>query len=361
MPDSPDPPPRVEAVEKVLTNPWDNVYWFARSLINSDVYGGPGTNSPLMAALSAGIRETIEVIKNEAEPQAVSILVEMVCKLILQRHRDNSTKAYQLSSAFCDFLRERLQTLRDIEVFALTCERVMIPINKGLETIPSNDRQFAEAIASSLLTAKREEGLRTVIATWDDLGVNGCLTAERAAVVEAFGALRQYLAGFSDADFDVILSAFAQEFERRISQKRKGRAGRSLENVTSFILRHFGIEAGEVPTHVTTSLELDRIVWCKDDWAIGISCKRTFRERWKQAFTSDMQLLDEHRIKALWHAITFDRDLSEHKIQEIGTHRGVVYLPDDSACLRSATANPRLRKFVRPLTHFISDLKHEIG
>jgi hypothetical protein len=112
---------------------------------------------------------------------------------------------------------------------------------------------------------------------------------------------------------------------------------------------------------VTTSLELDRMVWCKDGWAIGISCKRTFRERWKQAFTSNMQLLDEHHIKALWHAVTFDRDLSDNKIEEIGTHRGIVYLPDDSECFRTASANPLLKEFVRPLTHFISDLKREIG
>jgi hypothetical protein len=211
------------------------------------------------------------------------------------------------------------------------------------------------------LTAKREEGLKTVINTWDDLGVKGCLTAERAAVVDAFGALRQYLHDFSDTDIDIVLSAFAQEFERRISQKRKGRAGRSLESVTSFILRHFGIEAQEVPTHVTTSLELDRMVWCKDGRAIGISCKRTFRERWKQAFTSNMQLLEEHNIKALWHAITFDRDLSDNKIEEIGKHRGIIYLPDDSACYLSARLKPNLKNFVRPLTLFIRDLKQEIG
>lgn len=74
-----------------------------------------------------------------------------------------------------------------------------------------------------------------------------------------------------------------------------------------------------------------------------------------------MQLLDEHRIKALWHAVTFDRDLSDNKLQEIGTHRGIVYLPDDSERFRSASTNPRIKAFVRPLTHFISDLKHEIG
>lgn len=74
-----------------------------------------------------------------------------------------------------------------------------------------------------------------------------------------------------------------------------------------------------------------------------------------------MQLLDEHRIKALWHAVTFDRDLSDNKIEQIGMHRGIIYLPDDSPCFKSANANPLLKNFVRPLTHFISDLKHEIG
>lgn len=74
-----------------------------------------------------------------------------------------------------------------------------------------------------------------------------------------------------------------------------------------------------------------------------------------------MQLLDEHRIRTLWHAVTFDRDLSDNKIEEIGTHRGIIYLPDDSARYQSAITDPHLKEFVRPLTHFISDLKHEIG
>lgn len=361
MSDSPDSAPDPQALESVLANPWDNVYWFARALVNADLYGGPGTNSTLMAAISAAVHEALNVTRPEPEADLVDILTETACELVLRRHRDRGAKAYKLSVAFCDFLREKLQTLRDVEVFTLTCERIMIPINKGLEAIPSDDTHFAEAFASALLTTKREEGLKRVINAWDDFGVRGCLTAERAAVVEAFGSLRQYLVGFSEIDLDIVLTAFVQEFERRISQKRKGRAGRSLENVTSFVLRHFGIEAVEVPTHVSTSLELDRMVWCRDGKAIGISCKRTFRERWKQAFTTNMQFLDEQQIKALWHAITFDRDLSDNKIEEIGRNRGVVYLPDDSPCFRSAALNPQLTKFVRPLTHFISDLRREIG
>ena len=32
-------------IENIIGNPWDNVYWFARMLINFDKYGGVGTDS----------------------------------------------------------------------------------------------------------------------------------------------------------------------------------------------------------------------------------------------------------------------------------------------------------------------------
>src|SRR5262249_27478582 len=138
----------------------------------------------------------------------------------------------------------KLLTIKDAEVFGLTCERVMVPINRALEEVPSDDRAFGEAVASALLSTKKEEGLKTVISMWDDLGLHGCLTAERTQVVEGFRMLREHLSnGFHQRDSDIILSAFVQEFERRLSQKRKRRAGRSLEDVTTFILHQFDIKA----------------------------------------------------------------------------------------------------------------------
>jgi hypothetical protein len=157
------------------------------------------------------------------------------------------------------------------------------------------------------------------------------------------------------------LTSFCQEFERRVGQKRKGRAGRGVEGVTSFILDYYKIKASEKPEHFTTGLEIDRWVKTKSGWYIGISCKRTLRERWKQAYTTDLDLLNQHKIKALWHVMTFDRDLSDDKLTEMGSHRAIFYLPDLSDRYQSASTHTGMSNYVRPLTSFVQDLKKEVN
>lgn len=104
---------------------------------------------------------------------------------------------------------------------------------------------------------------------------------------------------------------------------------------------------------------IDRWIKCKDGWHIGISCKRTLRERWKQAYTTDIGLLDRHKIKALWHLITYDRDLSDDKITEMGSHRAILYLPDNSERYLTTKDHPGMKNYVRPMTQFVSDLIKE--
>lgn len=43
-----------------------------------------------------------------------------------------------------------------------------------------------------------------------------------------------------------------------------------------------------------------------------------------------MDLLNRHKIRELWHVLTYDKDFSDDKITEIGSHRAILYLPDDS-------------------------------
>jgi hypothetical protein len=161
-------------------------------------------------------------------------------------------------------------------------------------------------------------------------------------------------------DADVVLSAFAQEFERRLGQKRKGRAGRSLESLTSFVLTYFNIPPAPAPQHFTTGLEIDNWVRGRNGWLIGISCKRTLRERWKQAYTTDLDMLNRHRIQTLWHVVTYTRDLSDQKITEMGGYRAVVFVPSDSDLYRRAAHHPGLSKYVRPLESFIPSLRAHV-
>lgn len=63
------------------------------------------------------------------------------------------------------------------------------------------------------------------------------------------------------------------------------------------------------------------------------------------------------RIKELWHVLTYDKDLSDEKITEIGSHRAILYLPDDSPRLRNAINHPGMKNYVRPMSKFVEGLK----
>lgn len=343
----------------IIENPWDDVYWFARFLINSDKYGGVGAETEMMLKLASGLEVLVARLKGKTNEEAVvQSGIEFINRTLLDRW--GATKRKNPVRNLCQDLKERLTSILDIEIFRLTCEKVLAPINEALKVIPNDDKVFAESMATALLKTKGERGLAEIINLWDDLGVQGCLSAERAQVVKKFGNLKKSLnPSLTPNEIDIILTAFCQEFERRLGQKRKGRAGRGVESVTSFILNYYKIKATHAPEHFTTGLEIDRWIKCHDGWYIGLSCKRTLRERWKQAYTTDIDLLSRHKIKALWHLITYDHDLSDDKITEMGSHRAILYLPDDSERYKTAKAHAGMKNYVRPMTQFASDLKRE--
>ncbi len=346
----------VSAVE----NPWDNVYWFSRMLINADQYGAVGSDARVMQSIIAGIRDSLGETEGRPGEEAAAAVASRVGDVL--EHRWMGKKRESAVKALAVDLRNMLLSRDDVEALLLACERVVVPIGAALKRIPNDDRVFAESIGRSLLRSKGESALASLINVWDELGWKGSMAAERVQVANEFGQLRVYLRSLklNPGDEDVILSGFCQEFERRLGQKRKGRAGRGVESVTEVILDHFGIAATSTgPEHFTTGLEIDRWVRTKDKWYIGVSCKRTLRERWKQAYTTDLDTLNRHKIKSIWHLVTFDRDLSDDKITEIGSHRAVLYLPDDSDRYASASVHPGMETYVRPISAFISDLRKE--
>lgn len=346
----------VGALTQELENPWDKAYWFARMLIDTDQYGHVGANQDAMVALSGCISELLGAM-DPNDPALLDTLSQALHASLLQGHREGTGVRNQIETLYRD-LSQYLLSVNDYKVFALTCSKIMIPINVALSHVPKDDINFTTIIARSILDAQGANGLATLINIWDALGTHGCITAERTQVVMAFGWLRTELEAFLPRqDQNVVLSAFMQEFERRLGQKRKGRAGASLENDTQFILDYFGFHSHNAPEHFTAGLEVDRWVMGRDSWYIGISCKRTLRERWKQVSTTDVDMLNRYKIRQLWHVITFDRDLSDDKITEMGSYHQIIYLPDDSPKLAHALGHPGMHDYVRPMSSFVGKLR----
>lgn len=351
----------MKAIEIILNiqNRWHNVYWFSRMLINNDKYIAVGKEPKLLSTLASSLR----LVAKESKGKDTLILQKQTLRNVIEdRYKKTSSKNNRVQRMLSE-LEEEIKTLEDMDVFIMTCENIMLPLHQAISHIPSDDKEFTLNIAKAYLDVQGEDGLATVISLWDDLGVKGCITAERTEIVRAFTTLRVLLTkdnSITEEDRDIVLTAFTQEFERRAGQKRKKRAGGSLEDVTDFILEYYKIKRAEAPEHFQADIEVDNWVKTKDGWLIGISCKRTIRERWKQVSSAESTILSKYKIKHIYHVVTYDEDLSDEKLTLLGGHRHIFYLPDNSRRLKYAIEHVGLKDYVRPISQLINDLKKQL-
>jgi hypothetical protein len=341
-----------------IQNRWHNVYWFSRMLINNDKYVAVGKEPKLLSTLASSLRL---VAKESKGKDTLSLQKQTLRNIIEERYKKTASRDNRVQRLLSE-LDEEINTLDDMDVFIMTCENIMLPLHQAISNIPSDDKEFTLNIAKSYLDIQGEEGLATVITLWDDLGVKGCLTAERTEIVRAFTTLRVLLTkdkSVTEEDRDIVLTAFTQEFERRAAQKRKKRTGGSLEDVTDFILGYYKIKRAEAPSHFQADLEVDNWVKAKDGWLIGISCKRTIRERWKNV-SSSTEVYNRFKVKYIFHVVTFDEDLSDDKLTLLGEQRQIFYLPDNSRRLKYASEHVGLKNYVRPISQLINDIRKEL-
>ena len=341
-----------------IQNRWHNVYWFSRMLINNDKYVAIGKDPNLLSTFASSLRLLAKETKSK---DRLNLQKQTLRNIIEERYKKSRSLNNRVQKILSD-LDKDIQTDADMDVFILTCENVMLPLHQAISNIPNDDKEFTLNIAKSYLDIQGEQGLATVINLWDDLGVRGCLTSERTEIIRAFTTLRILLTkdkSINDEERDIILTAFTQEFERRAAQKRKKRAGGSLEAVTNFILGYYKIKKASAPSHFQADLEVDNWVKVKDGWLIGISCKRTIRERWKNV-SSSTEVYNRFKIKYIFHVVTYDEDLSDDKLTLLGEQRQVFYLPDSSRRLKYASQHIGLKNYVRPISQLINDIRKEL-
>ncbi len=341
-----------------IQNKWHNAYWFSRMLINNDKYVAVGKEPKLLSIIASSLRL---IGKESKGKNTLSLQKQTLRNIIEERYKKTSSKDNRVQRMLNE-LDEEIRTLSDMEVFILTCENIMLPLYQAISNIPSDDKEYTLTIAKAYLDIQGEEGLATVITLWDNLGIKGCLTAERTEIVRAFTTLRVLLTkdkSISEEERDIVLTSFTQEFERRAAQKRKKRAGGSLEDVTDFILGYYKIKRAEAPSHFQADLEVDNWVKTKDGWLIGISCKRTIRERWKNV-SSSKEIYSRFKVKHIYHVVTFDEDLSDEKLTLLGEQRQIFYLPDNSRRLKHASDHVGLKNYVRPISQLINDIRKQI-
>ena len=348
--------------KEIVNSPWRNVYWFARMLLSGDKYGGVGKiKEKQLLELSS----QLEIVLGRnvlTVNEKLVVCKEMILKTITSLFKQTA-KGYALAELLASDISDSIASADDIVVFIVSVKYIVAPMNAAMALVPSSDAEFCRTTAKSILDSLGETSVGKVISTWDDLGVKGCLDVERNLVVSEFTKLRTNLNLLSikraEVEDNMVLTAFVQEFERRLGQKRKNRAGKSLEDVSTFLFDYYKFTSHPKPGHFQTDIEVDKWFKCRDGWFIGISCKRTLRERWKQVSSADNHALSSYQIKEIWHLNTYDKDLSDEKLTSLGKQRQVFYLSETTDRYKSASEHIGMKDYVRPLSQLIADIRKE--
>ena len=118
----------------VFKNPWRNVYWFARMLINGDKYGAVGKESDFLLQLATSLRG---VVADQSHTSELKVeLSKGIFKRLVEKKFSKATGKSARVKLFFDDLTNKLLTVDDINVFVCAAESILVPINIALTTIP---------------------------------------------------------------------------------------------------------------------------------------------------------------------------------------------------------------------------------
>jgi len=350
---------------------WEKCYWFLRFFIDTNRFGALAKDSKRITNIYNNILSSYKLLQKQehSEEDIREILNNLLNDTLFDNVKESSKKHRAFTELFIQ-LQSLLKDPKDYFVLAITIKELLLPTNNAIEQVPTTEStDFARKFGKAVLDAKKELGLASLIRDWDNFTESLSLNKERDLIVNLFSSVREniskeinkYSEKISEKELDILLSAICQEYERRTGQKRKQRAGNDLESVTEFVFNYFGIKTAGSPEHFSTGLEVDNWIKDKHGWYIGISLKRTLRERWKQTYTTEIGLLDRNKIKYIVHILNNDLDLSHSKITELGSYRHLFFMADNSAVLKEMTNHVAMKKYVFPMSSLISKINELIS
>lgn len=350
---------------------WEKCYWYLRCLIDTNRFGALAKDTKRINHLHNNILSSYKLIKSgdHSPAERLNILCNITKETLFEGVKSGSKKDISFTELFTQ-LQTLLKEPVDYFILAITIKEFLLPTNIAIESVPTTEStDFARKYGKAILDAKKEHGLGSLVRDWDNFTEALSLNKERDLLTGLFRSVRtkisdelaKYSEKIKESDLDIILSAVCQEYERRVGQKRKQRAGNDLESVTEFVFNYFGIKTAGAPEHFTTGLEVDNWIKDKKGWYIGVSLKRTLRERWKQTYSTEIGLLDRHKIKYIIHILNNDLDLSDSKITELGSYRHLFFMADNSAVLSKLQDHVAMGKYVFPMSSLISKIKEICG
>ena len=243
---------------------------------------------------------------------------------------------------------------KDIALFIVDCilpltNELLLEVS-GFEVCEATGKKMSEKFPDSNV-------IDDFFLVWDRLSIEACMELESKISQKMVYSLCDRLKKSSvNTEFHLLLGVALQEFERRLGQLRKQRAGNDLESSLKWLLKRHSLNSVGRSFNITPILELDNAIRLESGSILGFSLKRTLRERWKQIVPSREELR-KHGILRIYQVVCNVDDLSATKVSEIGERGGVVVVPDS---LFSNYLSTGSENHIIPSSELIPDIKRHL-
>ena len=326
--------------------PIENLLYFTlRTLVSLDETNAFGKNSNRCKKFGS----TLQVALTKS--QNTEVVLGEVFEKTSDLFASSSVEVVKKYENLKNFIFSNYDSVERLRLLQLIFCEIMPIINAAVDDIPTDEAMIlAKQEARKILNEKGDKALEYVINEWDDVTLKACLVKENNLACSAATRLNglkeidEY--GLDAIRYPIVVSAL-QEFERRAGQKRKSRSGDDLHHAVITILDYLKIGHDPVPSLISGVIEADLSIK-HGGFLTLISCKRTGRERVKQA-TTDVAELQRLRVrKMVWFFTHFDQ--SKNRVSDMGVRGNIFYLPDSSSSYISMSNDPDLSKFVLPIS-----------
>lgn len=331
----------------VITDlPTENLLYFTlRALVSAEETNAFGKNSDRCQVFGASLQKALA---STSDPLDIFNSIFINCSEIFRSTSADVNKKYD---NFKKFLIANYNTMDRLQLLQLIFCEVMPTLNLAVEKIPTTEAmQLAQSEARNILSEKGDAALEYIINEWDDVTLKACLIQEnnlaRSTATKFLQNLDLTKYGLENLRYSIVVSAL-QEFERRAGQKRKSRSGDDLHHAVLTILDYLNIVHDPVPSLISGVIEADLSIKHGGYYTL-ISCKRTGRERVKQA-TTDVNELQRLRVRRMiWFFTHFDQ--SRNRVLDMGVRGNIFYLPDSSNSYITLSTDSELQKYVFPIS-----------
>jgi len=331
----------------------DGVYWFARDLIAGD-YAQFGKQNPEASKKIRTIAESY--LSNEYEGSLNDIREEIRETIVGSKnkmHNGNISKTFLKTQNFADRVVARIDDERDLRELQLAID-IVTETTEIMDESPTYDSSMIEAtVDEELGQPPQEENAYSALYECDLRGEAYQVGGQRVPLAEFLAKIRGEIEEEYDKEnIERIVSAAAQEYERRAGQSRNSSAGNVLETGLQYLFDTFDIETTGAPKHYG-DFEIDNEVFGPNG-SIGFSCKRTQRERFKQSLPRESDI----GVDEIWFITLQLSDISGNKL-ELLEDVGRLYVPQSSYVWDYYKDD--YPESIFPAEEFISDIRDFTG